>query len=403
MENNYNEKEARLLRALIARKGMQNIVDTAAEVLGNPLFVCDLGYKIICRSSSGGVDDEFWESLRDHNYSLPEQIGQIMRTGDFGKIYATDEPRTGKYDFAAHPFLAARIRDGGHVMGHICVYGCSAPFQETDKELLILLCKVIAYEMLYRGVSTPYEIPYHTLLTALLEGTLTDARELQMRLECLKISLPKQPRLIVIDFKSTAAQAAIFYVREYLAQRLTHTLSIVYKEQLILLAPESVLKNRLLEESLFGYEENMDYKVGISNTVTELMHLKIYYKQAVDSIRISDSLKLEERLCLYSRLKIYQILLFAKKETDLEFLCDPAILEMQAYDRQYHTDYLHDLEVYLNCGKNINQAAKQACVHKNSMYYRISKMEELFSLSLSDEESCFSLRLSLKILRLLNS
>lgn len=403
MEVNREEKEMRLLRALIARKGMQKIVDTAASVFGNPLFVCDLGYKIICRSQAGAAQDPFWDSLREHSYSLPEQIAQIMRSGDFSKIYSHDEPRIGKYDFADCPFLAARIRDGGHVMGHICVYGSNTPFQEDDKALLVLLCKVVAYEMLYRGVSTPYEIPYYTLLTALLEGTLTQERELQMRLECLKLSLPKQARLIVADFRGAAAQATIFYIRESLARQLPETLSIVYKEQLILLAPEAVLKDRLLEESLAGYEANLDYKVGVSDSVASLMDLQIYYRQAVDSIRISERLKLDERLCHYSRLKIYQILLCAKKETDLKFLCDPVILEMQAYDRQYHTDYLHDLDVYLSCGKNINQAAQMACIHKNSMYYRISKMEELFGLALGDEEACFSLRLSLKILRLLQA
>lgn len=75
---------------------------------------------------------------------------------------------------------------------------------------------------------------------------------------------------------------------------------------------------------------------------------------------------------------------------------------MQHYDRQHHTEYVKDLELYLSCGKNINQAARKACVHKNSMYYRISKMEEKFGFSLADEETCFSLQLSLKILKLLD-
>ena len=52
MDCSYTEKEMLLLRALIERKGMQNIVDTAAEVFGNPVFVSDLGYKILCRSKN---------------------------------------------------------------------------------------------------------------------------------------------------------------------------------------------------------------------------------------------------------------------------------------------------------------------------------------------------------------
>lgn len=402
MDNHYTEKEMKLLRTLIERNGMQDIMDTASAVFGNPVFLCDLGYKIICHSDRDSTFDEFWEHMKNHSYSIPEQIAQIMRTGDFAKIYSSDEARIGKYPFADSPFLAARIRDGNQVLGHICVYGCCQPFSEQDKDLLILLCKVVSYEMLYRGLSTPFQIPYYTLLSDLLDVTLKDGEELASRLQCLKFSLHGDMRLAVVDFKSQMVQAVIFYIREYLMQKLPHSFSIVYREHLILLVPETVLDNHLLEKSLVGYEANINYKIGVSNSIDHLLNLKIYYQQAINSVKIADLLKLEDKLCLYHRLSIYQILLYAKKETDLRFLCNPAVLKMQAYDRQHHTEYLNDLELYLKCGKNINKAAKQACVHKNSMYYRISKMEEKFSFSFADEETCFSLQLSLKILQLLD-
>lgn len=401
--NRYEEKEGRILKSLIERKGMQHIVDTAAEAFGNPVFVCDLGYKIVCHSHRECAVDAFWNTMKEHRYSLPEQIAQIVRTGDFEKIYSMDEPRVGRYAFAEHPFLAARIRDGGHVMGHICVYASSAPLQEEDGDLLVLLCKVVSYEMLYRGISTPCEIPYHTLMVDLLEGALAEPQELQMRLECLNLTLPKSMRLLVVDFKSTAVQPAIFYIRESLMRQMPRALSIVYREQLILLTPEDILSNPSFQEGLAGYEANLDYRIGVSDPFEGLANLRIYYRQAVDAIRTSDALHLEDRLCPYSRLKIYRLLICAGKETDLKFLCDPVVLKMRDYDAQYHTEYLRDLELYLSCGKSISQAAQRACVHKNSMYYRISRMEDLFDLSFDDEEACFSLRLSLKILRLLDA
>lgn len=401
-EKEYKEKEMKLLQSLIERNGMQHIIDTAAEVFGNPLFICDLGYKIICYSDHDAVYDDFWEHMKNHNYSIPDQIAQIMRTGDFAKIYASDETRVGKYPFADSPFLAARIRDGSHVLGHICVYSARQPFTDQDKDLLVLLCKVVSYEMLYRGMSTPLKIPYYTLMTDLLEEILTDKEELKMRLQCMKISLPPKMILAVVSFKSPMVQASIFYIREYLMQKLLHSLGIVYKDNLVLLLPEDALEDQRLEKILSTYNTNVDYKIGVSNPFSDIFSLKVYYDQALSAVKIAGLLKLEDRLCLYQRLYIYQLLLYAKKETDLKFLCAPAVLNMQAYDRQHHTEYLKDLELYLSCGKNINKAAQKACVHKNSMYYRISKMEEKFSFSLSDEETCLYLQLSLKILRLLD-
>ena len=86
------ENEIELLQTLVNRKGMQNILDTASRSLENPLFVCDLGYQIICRSDRGACCDEFWENVRHHSYGFPEQIGQIIRSGGFAEIGASDEP-----------------------------------------------------------------------------------------------------------------------------------------------------------------------------------------------------------------------------------------------------------------------------------------------------------------------
>lgn len=399
----YEEKEMRLLRALIQRKGMQHILDTAAEVFENPVFVCDLGYKVLGRSGQRDAEDPFWTYLDDHSFGIPEHIAQIMRSGDFAKVYASDAPRIGKYEFAEYPFLAARIRDGSHVMGHICIYGKNRHFLESDQTLLILLCKVISYEMLYRGVSMSYEVPYYALLTDLLEGKIQDEREVTTQLRNLNLTFPKAMVLMLVDFHNTAVQATIHYLREYLTRSMPRVLSIVYRERMMLLAPESELNDHMLEDALLGYAANIDYQVGVSDPVRNVMNLNIYWEQAETAIQVSNRLQLSDRLCLYSRLKIYQLLLYAQKETDLRFLCDPVVLEMQEYDRCYHTDYLGDLELYLSCGKSISRTAQRACVHKNSMYYRISKMQELFPLTLEDEDTCFTLRLSFQILKLLSS
>lgn len=347
MKDDYQEKEVLLLQALVDRNGMQNIVDTAAQVFGNPVFVSDLGYKILCCSRHDSAFDSFWEYLQSNNYSLPEQIAQIMRSGDFSKIYTSDRPLVGHYSFAQAPFLAVRIQGQSQSIGHVCVYGCQKPFQEEDKKLIVLLSKVLSYEMVYRGLSVSLQIPYYSFLADLLEGKLTDSRELENRKKYLKITFSSSTRLVLIRFQTPMVQTVIFYLREYLLQKLPHCLGIVYKEELLLLVPESSLQNNSIEKILFSYQENMDYRMGVSNSITRLQDLKIYYQQAAAAIKIGNLLESEKRFCIYQDFILYQLLLLAGKELDLKFLCHPALLEMQEYDRKNHTEYIQDLELYL--------------------------------------------------------
>ena len=90
----------------------------------NPASACDLRFKVICRSRENPGTDSFSMYLKSYDYSIPEQIAQIMRTGDFAMIYDSDEARIGKYPFADFPFLAVRIRDGNQNLG--------LPFYHSD-------------------------------------------------------------------------------------------------------------------------------------------------------------------------------------------------------------------------------------------------------------------------------
>lgn len=402
MDDIFREKEIRLMRTLVDGSTLQETVDISAEIFENPVFVCDLGYKILCFSKRGAINDKFWEKMTEYSYSRPEVITQIMRTGDFSRVYASDTPITGKYEIADYPFLAARIRDGSQMLGHICVYGYHRDFQEQDKKLLLLLCRIISRQMLYRGLSMPYRISYFSVLTDLLEGKVADREELETRMECLKIHLDEIMYLAVVSLENQLAQTTIFYIREYLQQRLRYALSIVYKDRLVFLVPKTAVEDHLLEEYLSDYPSDLSFRIGVSNSIADFLRLKLYYEQAESAVSISQMLRLEGRIFFFRRLLAYQTLLCAQKATDIRLLCDPAVLEMQAYDRQYGTEYLKDLELYLACGKNMNKAAKLAYVHKNSMYYRISRMEEKFRLDLEDEDICLSVWLSLKILQLLD-
>ena len=68
---------------------------------------------------------------------------------------------------------------------------------------------------------------------------------------------------------------------------------------------------------------------------------------------------------------------------------------IEAFDARDHTDYLRSLAAYLNSGRNVAKASRMLGVHKNSMYYRIQRIEELADVDLAEERACFLLQLSL--------
>ena len=55
-----------------------------------------------------------------------------------------------------------------------------------------------------------------------------------------------------------------------------------------------------------------------------------------------------------------------------------------AYDKKYNTNLIQTLEVYLNKNCNLNQTAETLFIHRNTIKYRLQRIEEITNTSLND-------------------
>jgi PucR family transcriptional regulator, purine catabolism regulatory protein len=64
------------------------------------------------------------------------------------------------------------------------------------------------------------------------------------------------------------------------------------------------------------------------------------------------------------------------------------------------TDLLHTLEVYLDAGGNGVQAAEVLCIHRSTLNYRLTRIEEVCGIKLNAPQVRTNLQVALKLLRL---
>ena len=80
---------------------------------------------------------------------------------------------------------------------------------------------------------------------------------------------------------------------------------------------------------------------------------------------------------------------------ETENFVHPGILEMEQYDVQNHTQYLETLRQWLLHRMDYSETAKAMNLHRNSLYYRMQRIYELFGLDISDMNTDVQLYLSL--------
>ena len=96
--------------------------------------------------------------------------------------------------------------------------------------------------------------------------------------------------------------------------------------------------------------------------------------------------------------------MLSKINEDLGFdtLVDSTLNMLKIYDDKHNSDFYKTLYAYLQNDRNLVHTSKALSIHRNTLVYRLEKIESLLPLTLDDPEYRFRLLFSYKIIEYFN-
>jgi sugar diacid utilization regulator len=73
------------------------------------------------------------------------------------------------------------------------------------------------------------------------------------------------------------------------------------------------------------------------------------------------------------------------------------ISPLEVYDREHNSDLTHTLRVFFAANANASEAADRLFLHRNSLAYRLARVQELTGLDLKDHRARLALQLGLLV------
>jgi DNA-binding PucR family transcriptional regulator len=142
-------------------------------------------------------------------------------------------------------------------------------------------------------------------------------------------------------------------------------------------------------------------KAAISYSFTNLLHANIYASQAIEQLKYN-LIRYDENVTYnYSEFYFTHLFYLSNRQDEMKASIHPAIKLIYRYDKKKKTEYLKTLTTYLKCNRNAPETAKALFIHKSTLFYRFSKMKDLFHINLEDSNDLFSYEYSIKLLSLL--
>ncbi|WP_019912690.1 PucR family transcriptional regulator [Paenibacillus sp. HW567] len=401
LENFETEQaKAELLKAFVAGKGMDHIVSVAAELLGNPVIIIDLSYKVLAYSDSAEITDPIWRDNLQKGYCSYDFIATVKKMKSVQNGVKSVEPYEVICSGSAAVKVVAKVKIGNKLVGNVILLGCRRVIHPRDHDLAAFVSEMVAAELqkisFYRNST---HAVYEEMIYDLLENDPGGKELTEERLRSCNIKLNGKLSVLVLDItRYDATDKYNGYLRDRISTFFKAERLIFYNEHIVIVRDRELRGAARMEFSSDMHEflTSNQIRLGISSEFTDIADCRKYYLQAVKALEIGLITMPADPVVLYPDVQMYDMLSFYT-QSDYRDVCHPALLTLREYDMKHHTDLYHTLFIYLKNNRQLQKTAARMFIHRNTLRYRLQQISELTHADLDNIDNVLRLYMSYKM------
>src|SRR5271156_3976471 len=378
-------------------------VDTMARLLGGSVIVKDVDFRVLAYSAVPGQPNDEGRRSAILNRRSPDRWLQWMEeSGIRERLINSDELIRLDNPWATSLIRYIQpIRAVDQLVGYLWLYFETEPDAEAPRTMFEF-AQLLAPEVARRGRALP-ENPGGRVLSQFLAGGLSANPVASI------LGVDEQSNIVVIavDVEATKSDAVIIrnravralalYTQMHLASSLVGTVD----QQIYLLYASPTRLEPDVEAIVRAISKHLtravqtNVRAAAGGVHRGLAAAGISRNEADLTLRVLRTKNDWEHDGLFASMRHDIVLneivdVLRARPILVRGLLDRLI----THDRQYNTDYVTTLRVYINSFGDMRAAAKSLHLHPNSLRYRIKRLTEIGGLDLDDPK----LRLALQLL-----
>ena len=142
---------------------------------------------------------------------------------------------------------------------------------------------------------------------------------------------------------------------------------------------------------------NLTVSIGIGEKACTLSEFRSAALEAKNAMEISKKLNGKNSIGDCKKLGVYKLFFSMENQHIMIKLYNEKLGKLKGYEKNDAKELLNSLEIYIDENRNIGNAAERLFIHRNTMKYRINKIEEILECNLKDDRTMFNIMLCLSI------
>lgn len=158
---------------------------------------------------------------------------------------------------------------------------------------------------------------------------------------------------------------------------------------------------RSISEEVSKNINNLTVSIGIGEKACRLNEFRSAVSEAKNAMEISKRLYGKNSIGDCRKLGVHKLFFGIENQDIMLKLYNEKLGKLKGHEKNSSNELLNSLEAYIDENRNIGNAAERLFIHRNTMKYRINKIEEILECDLKDDKTMFNIMLCLKIGRFL--
>lgn len=354
------------------------------HIFNNPVMITNSYFKVIGMSSDIEFKDAVWDYAKKNHCCSKESIISFRNDKASKLLFSQNQSFLYKTNLGKNiPRILGRIAQNNTVYGYLIVFEVTHKLEKIDIQKANLVCKALSTIMqnlddMESVTNSRREYFYRQLLESNIEN------KLEIENEILQFQWDFKSYFKVLSLIGIDAESHYIYLCNEINTRSEDVTSFVYKNQIILILN---FNDETEEYKLINYIKDScksySVKIGISRTFYDLSQLKIYFNQATRSRELGTIIKPDLYIYRYSEYEYHDMIMHYNPDEWSSLMCRE-YLSLKYYDKNNSTELVKTCIHYYICGLKSSKTAQDLCIHRNTLMYRLSVIEDIIKTNIND-------------------
>ena len=309
------------------------------------------------------------------------------------------------------------------VVGYLSLIGDENTFDYSERLVLSNATPIFAIEFARARERSEVESRYHVeAFMNVLQGQYQQPEEILARVQHLGYDLTGPQVVVIFEARENEQDIVMAHwtrrVREEMLRSWPTSWLLSESRRITCIVPAAPLEaetqssgKREIEESLVTRLERFttrlqqsrgniaipEFSCGIGRIAENVQAIPLAAREAQRAVEIGSQLFGPGKVHSFASLGIYRLLFYLDGQSELADFYYEILGPLLAYDAHHDGTYIKTLECYFQFNGNLSQTARTMHFHRNSLIYRLERIEEILGRSLEDAELRLALQIALKI------